>query len=811
MKISDIIKSDEERLFVVDRECFIIFTGDDIIDEKPFIRIGTWMELPPEIIPLTENIIITDNIIGTPTIEQFNINIRDLKSNRYVGSNNVIEKYLNFQKVFDLDLQNAAIVKIENNLSELSKEKNISEKNQYIGLFYKNGNFKTLFNNNTIFDLEKQHYISTSDLLNDLSKKNKESLRYSGSGFINLLSNPIFYNNNLITCSNLDETYLETFSKLQIDPNKIKEFFSPIVDTVKISNFIKWKNNNKSNIKIISNNSDEIREFKQIYSKSNILTEKFSGINHNTGSGLKLKNITNSDAIILSYSIQSKDDLKVIIINHNFDQKIIIKEKPDFIIISYSIFEKNSLALKSYSIPIIISDDNNKNISKLSRTNSNVIFSGIQYDFSKISDSEDLSKYLKIDSGLSKLIFNDDIKEIENHFSIFKSETYTIIDIIELFNTIAFIKLRIFSTIDREKASSLWDLYFSLKTFVSKKIIEPIKDKIKINLVLINNTVLQIAKQIEVSPNNVVYEKIETYFDNDEKITNDDKQFYRRVIEDRKRLEILLKLYKENSPYYIKNTVEIKQLAESIKHRKDYYKNNIDQIMSQSSQKKSKTTIPISFSKSIALTKDKKEGTTLQKINYKYIIYFAVLSLFLSLLYLKTDIINKDKKDILFSFYNSKELNSQVPQKIELDKEKQSSILNAEKIKTFVKQIPKNIKNKYKISYSDIFRYANSVAIKNGYAPIELEKLKDKNPHWIFPENIFILLDNKKIIVLKGDTLWGISKNKLIEMNYNFDKIIKENANKKFSKEQLVELEKFVFSRSLKRKFKTLKKKNSDD
>ena len=105
MEIKDIIKTDYDRLFIVDPECYIIFTGDSTEDVQPFIRIGNWIDMPVELIPLIENIIITDNIIGNPAHEQFNIDIRYLSTNRYIGSKNIVNKFLDFQKISGLTLK----------------------------------------------------------------------------------------------------------------------------------------------------------------------------------------------------------------------------------------------------------------------------------------------------------------------------------------------------------------------------------------------------------------------------------------------------------------------------------------------------------------------------------------------------------------------------------------------------------------------------------------------------------------------------------------------------------------------------------
>ncbi len=76
---------------------------------------------------------------------------------------------------------------------------------------------------------------------------------------------------------------------------------------------------------------------------------------------------------------------------------------------------------------------------------------------------------------------------------------------------------------------------------------------------------------------------------------------------------------------------------------------------------------------------------------------------------------------------------------------------------------------KSNITNTDIYRYANKVALKNGYAELKDAGIKTKNPHWIYPGNSFVLLDDQKITVSDGDTLWSIAKRKLIEMDIKFD------------------------------------------
>ena len=98
----------------------------------------------------------------------------------------------------------------------------------------------------------------------------------------------------------------------------------------------------------------------------------------------------------------------------------------------------------------------------------------------------------------------------------------------------------------------------------------------------------------------------------------------------------------------------------------------------------------------------------------------------------------------------------------------------------------------------DIFRYANDVAIKNGYSSLSMSTIKTKNPNWIYPSNVFIMLDGEKVIVQKGDTLWDLSHAKLEKMNADFFKIIEEiektPAGTEKAKALITEAEKYSYT-----------------
>ena len=313
MQITDIIKTSSDRLFIVDTECFIIFTGESLNDEKPFIRIGTWYDLPVEIIPLVENIIVSDKIIGNPSYEQFNIDIRNLEANRYIGGESILKRFLDYQKIFGLDLTNASLVKIEKDIPALPNRKNISDRNQFIGIFYSDGNIKINHGKENIFDLNSTNddNLSYTDILNQISTNSKNSDRYKGSGFIILNHNPIFYQKGAFTSYQFPDNCFNDFSTLQIDPNYIRELLLPSDNLINTSNFMKFKNNRNGKVKLYSDNAERIELIKKIFKNVTVNYEKFTNLNIKTPEGLKVNSYYDSPNIKVSFNQSANPDTEI--------------------------------------------------------------------------------------------------------------------------------------------------------------------------------------------------------------------------------------------------------------------------------------------------------------------------------------------------------------------------------------------------------------------------------------------------------------------------------------------------------------------
>ncbi len=800
MHLNDIIKTNSDRLFIVDTECFIIFTGDSINDERPFIRIGTWYDLPVEIIPLVENVIISDRILGNPSYEQFNIDVRHLESNRYIGGESILKRFLEYQRIFGLDLTNVSVVNIEKDIPELSSQKNVSDRDQFIGIFYTDGNIKIDHGGKNIFDLNaiNRESLDNAGILNMISTNSKNTDRYKGAGLVIIDNNPIFYQNGYFTSYQFPDKCLHDFSVLQVDPNYIRELLLPSQNLINISGFMKFKNQRGGKIKLLSDNYEQIELIKKLFKNSTVADEKFSSLHINTSEGLKINSYQNSPNIRIYFKQTEIKEVEISIpfIKSPVDTAKILKEKSDAVLITYTAYEESALLFKSTEVPVIVIDDGNPNIRKLSESDKIVLKAGVQYDLKKYHSFKDL---------ISEF---DGLEEIKNSLENFDREKLDILisslltgdkESPEMLNLPGLLKAYMHNTTDRKKFSALKEIYQdSLRQIIFNPSSE-LKSSIKVILALHNNSCCTIIKQI---PDPAAERFIDDYNVSsvEEATLNLEQQrLGRRIIEDRERLMKLLGMfYKEikETPSFNKIEKEMSLLKNEISARKDIYNNEF-----------------YSFSELRKRVSRRIFNADIKEIlqNRKITIPAAVIILILlfSLFFL---IQNRSSETTgVIQASDSSGIAGPSEQKPGEDKK---IIFTVKRVDEQEKQLLQ--KHKVKINESDIYRYSNDVAVKNGYEKISYEGLKSKNPHWIYPDNIFIMLDGEKVTVQKGDTLWDLCRAKLEKMNADFYKIIDEIEKTNISEKNkisglLAEAEKFSYIKQQFQIINSYKKRNGNE
>ena len=778
MKLSDIIQNDNDRLFIVDTECFIVFTGGSINDDRPFIRIGTWSDLPVEIIPLVENIIISDRILGNPALEQFNINVRNLTTNRYIGGESILKRFLDYQRNFGLDLTNVSAVNIEKDIPELPDKKHISDRDQFIGVFYSDGNVKIVHDGNNIFDLNSiyNENLNITEILTRLTQNNKTCSRYSGAGFAVSDKNPIFYSDGYFTSYQFPKTYADDFSILEIDPGKIRELLLPSHNMLYVSDIMKLKHFREGKIRIFSDNRDQLDLIKRLFKGATIHDEPFSEMNYSTGNGITISAHSSTPNIKINWNADAKrgKNLTLYFIKSPAEVKSILKEPSDAIIISYTAYEQSVLLFKSVQKPVIILNDGNRNVKKISETDNIILKDGMQYELKHYDSIESLQNTIESDPDFNKALTDGDITSLENWF---ESDFSSASDYFKLFNSLALLKIQMDTTKDRKLFSSLRSLIQKQGQILFRHQPDDLNYRAFFEIAICNNTAFQIIRSVTRKSDIHFTQVYDHQSINNLSLDSDQQRLGKRIIEDRERLAKILTLFYEDKlthPSFNFMKSELSLLKEEIDSRREIYNTEFYEAESFNShknkKKKTKTSGVLSF------LNDRKNGAEdlhgssenapeERSLDIKKIkISAAVLLLLLFLL--------------SGGIYITKNSGNQKPVLTEqdltggIDKEKienKNIIITVKRVDEQEKELLKL--HNVKITDYDIFRYANDVAIKNGYSGLTMSGLKDKNPHWIYPSNVFIMLDGEKVVVQKGDTLWDLAHAKLEKMNAEFYKI----------------------------------------
>ncbi|MBN1495755.1 MAG: hypothetical protein JXA07_03240 [Spirochaetes bacterium] len=791
MEIHDIIKADSDRLFIVDHECYIIFTGETTDDIKPFIRIGNWIDMPVELIPLIENIIVTDGLIGNPAHEQFNIDVRDLPENRYIGSRGIVKKFFDYQKIFGLDLTNASIVDIEKDLPELSKEKNISHKDQFIGVFYRDGNFKTLLNKNTIFDLNliTGNPISWQKFHDLLAATHGGSDRYDGSGMVVIGHNPMFYDRGRFHSYLFPGDYIRDFSLLGIDPGKIRSVFHPSLNLINISKLLKWLNASGRSITLFCNSTD-IDLLKRLFSNCSIRNSEFTGMDFTTEPGITVTNYPGTYNLKVRYNAVRPhgQPLNIAFIKGPAGVREILRDRPDALLITYSAFEDVHMLLKSTDTPCAIIDDGNRNVAKLAGGDRIILSPGSQYEFRAFHSIEEMVSLSGLENSVIERITGD-TASIASEFSAGSIDTADPDRIRQLCNLLSLVRMYINNTGDRDLSARLRSLAGTMSLMAARCRNAHDPSRSIVVLALYNGALYPLVVGTGSSASVELFDVI----GRDREITGFPEnpvmgEYYARIVSDRERLGHLIDIYTRSEKYNQRNAPHLHQLKEAISRRKQEYGEeslslerswersiasaaeasaDATQIAAGSSagerepgvsaaepRPAAQETAPAGPRNWAAQTARKTVADRVRslpraaKIGASAGVLLCIAALIALVIMMAGQqtgkrLIGGDEGPVV----HSRDLDERYRHV-----EKQMSV---------------------RISDSDIYRYANEVAIKNGYNRIAPSRIRERNPDWIFPENVFIMLDGQRVVISEGDTLWNLAKNKLIESAIAFDDIMK--------------------------------------
>jgi len=135
----------EDRVFQIDRECYILYLGFDRDDEKPFLRLGNSRALPPGISDFISTILVADDITGNPMLEPLNLGPHTEGPALYLGGRTTLGHYIRL--LGDMGVTDARAGTLE----KVSSAHDRAEV-----LFYTNGNIGLMYDRKVLFDLKKR-------------------------------------------------------------------------------------------------------------------------------------------------------------------------------------------------------------------------------------------------------------------------------------------------------------------------------------------------------------------------------------------------------------------------------------------------------------------------------------------------------------------------------------------------------------------------------------------------------------------------------------------------------------------------------
>lgn len=861
MTFREIIRENSDRLFVVDTECFIIFTGSSINDDRPFIRIGTWYDLPVEIIPLIENVIITDRILGNPAHEQFNIDIRNLVANRYIGGESILKRFLDYQKNFGLDLTNVSIVNIEKDIPELPRKSSVSDRDQFIGVFYSDGNIKIVHDKSDIFDLNSvlSDNLSVTSMQERISSDAKGSDRYAGSGFVIAGNNPLFYSGGYFTAYQYPSGPLECFSRLRIDPSRIREVLLPSQNILNLSSLMKFKNSRGGKVRIFSDNPEQVELIKKLFKNTTLVDERFSGINYNSGEGLRITGYENSPNLKLFCRTKgSPGEIAVAFIKHHHETKKILKENPDIVLITYTAYEESALLFKSTEVPVIIIDDGNPHAAKIASTGL-MIKRGIQYDFRKFQDEGEIIRLLAAPEELTAAFDAGDDAAIAGYIENLAGDRR---EFARMFNTATLLKLHMNSTSDRRFFAALRQIQQKHFSRIGLSIPDDQAQDYCVILGVYKNSCYQIPVKVDQGQGEFYTDVYSAESVRGYGVSLQQKILGEKILADRIRLLKLLRYFYDDrrSSGKLKALEEqILSLKDEIENRKEIYSSDLyhageeaaSAIYSRSgaaARKHSPDSLLFnagsdaylpdagtgetgdydhshpaglagrsSSGAAVTDSQGRAEGPFFQRaahyissalgrssgndnetgerdrpaadsLKKRLMIAIPVIILLLALL---AFLIYKKHHDAMVAAgtggeaVQGRETRGTGAPGVSgtggaagtgdvagAGGQVTGEVITVKRVNPEEKELL--VKRNVMIRDIDIFNYANDVAVKNGYEKITYKGIRQKNPHWIYPGNLFIMLDGEKVVVRTGDTLWDLAHAKLEKMNADFYKVIEE-------------------------------------
>lgn len=148
--LADLRQSD--RVYRLDRDCLLVYTGRDPRDARPFLRIGTGQSMPAELLKHIENVVLTEQELGNAAQEMSWMKATlgaGGESVRYVGSKERVSQMYAYAGLTEMDEEKRPPVKVAPYGPFNSR---VETKNKAMILFMATGNIQVSLSSSKLLD-----------------------------------------------------------------------------------------------------------------------------------------------------------------------------------------------------------------------------------------------------------------------------------------------------------------------------------------------------------------------------------------------------------------------------------------------------------------------------------------------------------------------------------------------------------------------------------------------------------------------------------------------------------------------------------
>lgn len=131
-------------------------------------------------------------------------------------------------------------------------------------------------------------------------------------------------------------------------------------------------------------------------------------------------------------------------------------------------------------------------------------------------------------------------------------------------------------------------------------------------------------------------------------------------------------------------------------------------------------------------------------------------------------------------------------------KKQSNAVKEIKLIESAAERPKKTVYYSFFMTHRDRIAITNKIALLNGYRrmllPFEVKYSAGRNPDWIYPGNVLLMPDNSMVVVKEGDVMWRICEKFLYEQMNNDEKKIIETIDRTARNQISVEEAKGIFT-----------------